>query len=80
MNASPDITHLRKSYERAELSESASHTDPLQQFAQWFEEARASQVPEPNAMTPAAIRHRHATAPSLLIGTPQHPRPRQLLP
>ncbi|MBK6746778.1 pyridoxamine 5'-phosphate oxidase [Ottowia sp.] len=55
MNASPDITHLRKSYERAELSESASHTDPLQQFAQWFEEARASQVPEPNAMTLATV-------------------------
>ena len=55
MNASPDITHLRKSYERAELSDSASHTDPLQQFAQWFEEARASQVPEPNAMTLATV-------------------------
>ena len=31
-----DIAHLRKSYERAELSEEASHADPLHQFAQWF--------------------------------------------
>ena len=50
-----DIAHLRKSYERAELSESASHADPLQQFAQWFNEARASEVPEPNAMTLATV-------------------------
>ncbi|MFV0681109.1 pyridoxamine 5'-phosphate oxidase [Ottowia sp.] len=51
----PDIAHLRKSYERAELSEDASHADPIQQFAQWFDEARASQVPEPNAMTLATV-------------------------
>ena len=50
-----DIAHLRKSYERAELSESASHADPLRQFAQWFDEARASAVPEPNAMTLATV-------------------------
>ena len=50
-----DIAHLRKSYERAELSEDASHPDPLNQFAQWFEEARKSEVPEPNAMTLATV-------------------------
>ena len=47
----PDIAHLRKSYERAELSEDASHADPMAQFAQWFDEARRSELPEPNAMT-----------------------------
>ena len=47
----PDIASLRKSYERAELDEAASHADPLQQFAQWFDEALQAQVPEPNAMT-----------------------------
>ena len=52
---SQDIAHLRKSYERAELSEDASHADPLQQFAQWFGEARQSEVPEPNAMTLATV-------------------------
>lgn len=50
-----DIADLRKSYERAELSEKASHADPLQQFAQWLEEAIASEVPEPNAMTLATV-------------------------
>ncbi|MFD1711332.1 pyridoxamine 5'-phosphate oxidase [Ottowia sp. GY511] len=50
-----DIAHLRKSYERAELSEDASHADPMAQFGQWFEEARRSEVLEPNAMTLATV-------------------------
>jgi len=52
-----DIADLRKSYERAELSEDASHGDPLQQFDQWFREAVKSEVPEPNAMTVATVDH-----------------------
>ena len=50
-----NIADLRKSYERAELDESASHSDPMQQFDQWLQEAIASQVPEPNAMTVATV-------------------------
>jgi pyridoxamine 5'-phosphate oxidase len=50
-----NIADLRKSYERAELSESASNTDPLQQFAKWLQEAISSEVPEPNAMTVATV-------------------------
>ena len=49
------IADLRKSYERAELSEDASHADPLQQFDQWLKEAIKSEVPEPNAMTVATV-------------------------
>ena len=49
------IADLRKSYERAELDESASHFDPLQQFDQWLKEAIASEVPESNAMTLATV-------------------------
>lgn len=49
------IADLRKSYERAELSEDASHADPLKQFGQWLQEAISSQVPEPNAMTLATV-------------------------
>jgi pyridoxamine 5'-phosphate oxidase len=49
------IADLRKSYERAELDESASHADPLQQFDQWLKEAIISEVPEPNAMTLATV-------------------------
>jgi pyridoxamine 5'-phosphate oxidase len=49
------LADLRKSYERAELSEDASHGDPLAQFAQWLAEAIAAQLPEPNAMTLATV-------------------------
>ena len=52
---STSIADLRKSYERAELSESASLADPLQQFDQWLQEALSAQVPEPNAMTLATV-------------------------
>lgn len=50
-----NIADLRKSYEKAELSEQASHAQPLQQFEQWFNEALKSEVPEPNAMTVATV-------------------------
>ncbi|MEO7952773.1 MAG: pyridoxamine 5'-phosphate oxidase [Polaromonas sp.] len=53
--ASNSIADLRKSYERAELNESASHADPLEQFGQWLAEAIAAQIPEPNAMTLATV-------------------------
>ena len=49
------IADLRKSYERAELDETASQADPLQQFDQWLNEAIRSEVPEPNAMTLATV-------------------------
>ena len=52
---SQNIADLRKSYEKAELSEGASHTDPLAQFGQWLQEAIAAEVPEPNAMTLATV-------------------------
>jgi len=50
-----NIADLRKSYEKAELSESASHADPVQQFDRWLQEAISSEVPEPNAMTVATV-------------------------
>ena len=34
-----DIANLRKSYERAELDESASAEDPLVQFRLWLDQA-----------------------------------------
>ena len=49
------LAELRKSYERAELSEDASQADPLQQFEQWLAEAISAEVPEPNAMTLATV-------------------------
>jgi pyridoxamine 5'-phosphate oxidase len=54
-DTSSRIADLRKSYERAELGEEASHADPLRQFDQWITEAIAAEVPEPNAMTLATV-------------------------
>jgi len=50
-----DLSALRKSYERAELDESASASEPLQQFTTWFDEAVSARLPEPNAMTLATV-------------------------
>ncbi|MCX7663397.1 MAG: pyridoxamine 5'-phosphate oxidase [Tepidimonas fonticaldi] len=50
-----NIADLRKSYEKAELSEEASHADPLRQFDQWLHEAIRAELPEPNAMTLATV-------------------------
>lgn len=55
MSSHSHLADLRKSYERAELSETDSHADPLQQFDQWLQEAIRSEVPEPNAMTLATV-------------------------
>lgn len=49
------IADIRKSYERAELDEQASHADPMLQFDRWLQEAIQSEVPEPNAMTLATV-------------------------
>jgi pyridoxamine 5'-phosphate oxidase len=51
----PNIADLRKSYERAELNESASEADPLRQFESWLQQALEAQLPEPNAMTLATV-------------------------
>jgi pyridoxamine 5'-phosphate oxidase len=50
-----DIAHLRKSYEKAELDETASEADPLLQFQSWFDQALKAELPEPNAMTLATV-------------------------
>jgi pyridoxamine 5'-phosphate oxidase len=49
------LADLRTSYERTELSEEASHADPLAQFSQWLNEAIAAQLHDPNAMTLATV-------------------------
>jgi pyridoxamine 5'-phosphate oxidase len=50
-----DIASLRKSYERAELDESASLPDPIDQFSLWLQQALDAKLPEPNAMTLATV-------------------------
>lgn len=69
-----NIAELRKSYEKSELSESASHADPLKQFDQWLTEAISSEVPEPNAMTVATVASdlRPSTRVVLIKGYDEH--------
>ena len=50
-----DISTLRKSYERAELDESASQPEPMAQFGVWLQQALDARLPEPNAMTLATV-------------------------
>ena len=50
-----DLARLRKSYERAELDESASRADPAEQFQLWLKQALEAKLPEPNAMTLATV-------------------------
>lgn len=49
------LADLRKSYERDELDENASASEPLVQFQQWLRQAMDAQIPEPNAMTLATV-------------------------
>jgi pyridoxamine 5'-phosphate oxidase len=65
-----NVADLRKSYEKAELNEEASHADPLEQFDQWLHEAIRAEIPEPNAMTLATIskENRPSTRPVLIKG------------
>lgn len=46
----PGIAHLREDYRRERLDESDVAPDPLEQFMRWFQQARAAQLVEPNAM------------------------------
>lgn len=49
------IADLRTEYSRASLSEADAHPNPIDQFAKWFSEAIAAQVPEANAMSMASV-------------------------
>jgi pyridoxamine 5'-phosphate oxidase len=47
----PTIADLRKDYTLQDLSETGVDPNPFIQFKQWFDQALAAQLPEPNAMT-----------------------------
>ena len=62
-----DIAQLRKSYERAELDESASLADPVAQFGLWLQQAIDGQLPEPNAMTLATVGSDHRPSTRIVL-------------
>src|SRR5262245_2740948 len=45
------LADLRRDYASRALTETDAHTDPLQQFTRWFDEALQSQLLDVNAMT-----------------------------
>jgi pyridoxamine 5'-phosphate oxidase len=45
------IADIRREYSRARLDEADVSQDPLVEFARWFAEAQAAELPDPNAMT-----------------------------
>ena len=45
------IADLRREYARASLTERDVAPEPIAQFLRWFEQARAAEAAEPNAMT-----------------------------
>ena len=47
----PNLANLRQEYAQAELDRSHVADAPLDQFAEWFEEALDAELEEPNAMT-----------------------------
>jgi pyridoxamine 5'-phosphate oxidase len=47
----PSVTHLRKDYALAQLTEATSDADPVRQFDRWLGQALAADLPEPYAMT-----------------------------
>ena len=50
-----NLAELRINYQKGELLESSVDKNPFEQFKKWFSEAKASQVPEPNAMHVSTI-------------------------
>jgi len=47
----PDPKELRTDYRKGGLDESSASSDPIAQFARWFDDAVAANLPDPNAMT-----------------------------
>ncbi|WP_448572267.1 pyridoxamine 5'-phosphate oxidase [Trichothermofontia sp.] len=55
MLTAQEIAQLRQEYSQAVLREADMAADPMQQFARWFKQAVAAEVPQPNAMTLATV-------------------------
>ncbi len=51
-----DIDHIRQEYALRGLNRSELAESPIQMFDQWFGDALAAKVPEPNAMTLSTVR------------------------
>lgn len=50
-----DVTHLREDYRKEALNRQTLRADPMDQFRFWFDQARETQIKEPNAMVVATV-------------------------
>ena len=50
-----ELSHLREDYRLAVLDEAHCAAHPIQQFTQWFQEAKSALLKEPNAMTLSTV-------------------------
>ena len=51
----PSLADLRTEYRRASLDEREVSSDPFEQFARWFNDTRAAELAEANAMSLATV-------------------------
>jgi pyridoxamine 5'-phosphate oxidase len=51
MKTGKEIAALRVEYQKGSLEETEVHSDPMQQFDLWFQQALAAEIHEPNAMS-----------------------------
>ena len=63
----PSLADLRTEYRRASLDERDVATNPVEQFARWFEEARTAALDEANAMTLATVDGNRPSARTVLL-------------
>jgi len=49
------IADIRKDYSKSSLDITSVDKNPITQFIRWFDEARSSEVPEPNALTLSTV-------------------------
>jgi len=50
-----NLSEIRREYAQKALSCKEIHSDPIEQFKQWFDEAYASKVPDPTAMVLSTV-------------------------
>jgi pyridoxamine 5'-phosphate oxidase len=62
-----DLADLRRDYRQASLEEADADLDALKQFSAWMTQARAADVPEPNAMNLATVRDGKPSARTVLL-------------
>lgn len=50
-----DLEEIRRDYKHAELNEDNIHTNPIEQFSKWMDEALAANIPDATAMSLVSI-------------------------